>query len=79
MFIELFCCQQLCHFFSSTPHDVNHRENYDPNGINKMPVQGKHINAAGLIFVHLSSQNEDKDDSEHDQSCADVKRVQTNQ
>src|SRR5580704_4321952 len=65
-------------FLSSAPHDVNHGENYDPNGIDKMPIQRKHIDTAGLIFVDPSSQTKDKDDSEHDQSCSDVKRVQAN-
>jgi hypothetical protein len=44
-----------------------------------VPVQREYIHTAGLTFVHPSGQTKDEDDGKHDQSSADVKRVQANQ
>src|SRR5579871_6089002 len=67
------------HCFLSTSDDVNHGENYNPNCIDKVPVQREYNDAAKMILVHLSRQTEDENDSKHNQAGCDVKRVQPNQ
>src|SRR5690348_4790040 len=64
--------------FSAT-HNVDDGEDDDPNAIDKMPVQRKHIDASRLIPPDTASQTEHKHDAKHDQTCGDVKSVQTDQ
>src|SRR5437870_3140003 len=63
----------------SAPHYVDHREDDNPDAIDKMPVQRKHADAGRLVRADTACQPKDEHDAKHDQACSDVKSVQTNQ
>src|SRR5262249_45152798 len=58
---------------------VNDGENDDPHDIYEMPVHRKHFHTTHLIRTDTTCQTEQQHDAQHDQACADVKGVQTDQ
>src|SRR5262249_17383635 len=65
--------------FSSTAQNINHSENNYPNGIYKMPVQGKYVDTSGLLRTNSACEPEEQHNAQHDQSRDDVKGMQANQ
>src|SRR5262245_6180190 len=61
------------------PDNVDHGEDDDPDAIDKMPIQRKHADASRLFRAETACQPEHENGEEHDQTCGDVKSVQTNQ
>src|SRR5262249_46485273 len=66
-------------FLSSSTQNVNHSENNHPHRIHKMPVQGEHVDASGLLRANSASKREEQDNAQHDQPRDYVKGVQANQ
>ena len=64
---------------SSAAENVDNGENHDPHGIHKMPVQGKHFHARGLLRPDAARQAKQKHDGEHDQTHGDVEGVQADE
>src|SRR5215472_10026535 len=66
-------------FLPSASQNVNDGENDDPNGIHKVPVQGKHLYTTGVFPADQASECEDRYNDEHDHARSDVERVEADE
>src|ERR1700719_1855475 len=62
---------------TSAPENVNYGKNHNPYGVHKMPVHREHFDATGLLDSHTTTKSENRNGHEHDETCGDMKRMQS--
>src|SRR5271155_294215 len=61
---------------TSAAENVHNGKNYNPYGVDEMPVHREHFDAARILLSHTTTKSEHRNCHEHDETCGDVKRVQ---
>src|SRR5271168_5322041 len=61
---------------SLTTDDVDDGEDYDPDGVDKVPVQSQNLNALGMLFFHMPGNGKHEHDQQRSQAEDDVRGMQ---
>src|ERR1700691_953498 len=62
---------------TSAPKNVNYGENHNPYSVDEMPVHREHFDVTRLLHPHTTTKSEHGHNDEHNETCGDVKRVQS--
>src|SRR5580698_1383723 len=63
--------------YPSASENVHYGEDHNPYGIHEVPIHREHFNVTGVFHFHTATKCQRGDDREHDQTCRDVKPVQS--
>src|SRR5215471_7755225 len=63
----------------SASYDVHDRKNHDPNRIDKVPIEPKHPDAAGMLLPNFGRKRQDQHEAKSDHSYDHVRSVQSDQ
>ena len=65
--------------FNLPADDVDDGEDDDPDGVDKVPVDGDDFQPLGMMLRELTGEREDESKTEHDQADDDVRGMQANE